>query len=185
MTVTLTRRRFTVDEYHRMAEAGILHEDDRIELIDGDLIEMAAAGGRHIWCVIRLDRLFTRGLGDLAYVSVQNPVRLSPYGEPEPDIAVLRFDPAAQGRVPEAGDVLLLIEVADTTLAYDTEVKAPRYAAAGIPELWIADLTNDCIRVYRDPSPDGYRTITVFERGAAVTPVMLPSVTVAVDEILG
>ena len=117
----VTRRRFTVREYHRMAEAGILHEDDRVELIEGELIEMAAIGTRHFTCVNGLTRFLVRSVGDEAIVSVQNPVRLDEYGEPQPDLAVIRPRDYRES-LPTPEDVLLLIEVSDTTLAYDRGV---------------------------------------------------------------
>ena len=130
----VTRRRFTVHEYHRMAEAGILHEDDRVELIEGELIEMAAIGTRHFTCVNGLNRFLVRSVGDEAIVSVQNPVRLDEYGEPQPDLAVIRPRDYRES-LPMPEDVLLLIEVSDTTLAYDRGVKLPMYARKGMREV--------------------------------------------------
>ena len=133
------RRRFTVYEYHRMGEAGILHEDDRVELIEGELVEMTAIGTRHFACVNRLNRLLVGALGDEAIVSVQNPVRLNEYNEPQPDLAVIRPRDYRLS-LPGPGDVLLLVEVSDTTLAYDRSVKLPLYARAGIGVVWIVYL---------------------------------------------
>ncbi len=129
----VTRRRFTVHEYHRMAEAGILHEDDRVELIEGELIEMAAIGTRHFTCVNGLARFLVQNVGDEAIVSVQNPVRLDEYGEPQPDLAVIR-PRDYRGSLPTPEDVMLLIEVSDTTLANDRDVKLPMYARKEIRE---------------------------------------------------
>lgn len=131
--VQVARRRFTVHEYHRMAKAGILHEDDRVELIDGEPIEMAAIGTRHLTCVNVLNRSLVRSVGDEAIVSVQNPVRLYEYGEPQPDLAVIRTRDYRES-LPTPEDVLLLIEVSNTTLAYDRGIKLPAYARKGIRE---------------------------------------------------
>jgi Uma2 family endonuclease len=128
------RRRFTVHDYHRMGEAGILHEDDRVELIEGEIVEMAAIGTRHFSCVNRLNRLLVMSVGDEAVISVQNPVRLNEHTELQPDLAVIRARDYRES-LPEPDDVLLLIEVSDTTLAYDRGVKLPLYAKAGITEV--------------------------------------------------
>jgi Uma2 family endonuclease len=123
----VVRRRFTVHDYHRMGEAGILHEDDRVELIEGEIVEMAAIGTRHFACVNQLNRLLVRSAGDVAIVSVQNPVRLDEHTEPQPDLTVLRVRNCRES-LPFPEDVLLLIEVSYTTLTYDRGVKLPLYA---------------------------------------------------------
>jgi Uma2 family endonuclease len=181
----LSRHRFTVDEYHRMAENGVLTEDDRVELIDGEIIDMAPIGIGHIGHVNRFARVFGRLLGDLATVSPQNPVRLGPRLEPQPDVAVLRFrsDDYA-GLMPTPEDVLLLVEVAESSLAYDRDVKGPMYARAGIPELWIVNLIGHEILVYRDPSPEGYRTLQAARPGDILRPLVFPDVEIAVSDVL-
>ena len=128
-THEVTRRRFTVHDYHRMGEAGILHEDDRVELIEGDIVEMAAIGTRHFACVNQLTRSLVREVGDAAIVSVQNPVRLDEHTEPQSDLTVLRAMDYRES-LPMPEDVMPLIEVSDTTLAYDHGVKLPLYARA-------------------------------------------------------
>lgn len=179
------RRRFTADEYHRMAEAGILHEDDRIELIDGEIMEMAAIGGRHAACVNDLTELFVTRLAGRAIVSVQNPVRLSSHAEPEPDLLLLRPRPDRyREALPDPGDVLLLIEVSDTTLPYDRQIKLPRYAAAGIPEVWIVDLAAGRVLVHRQPTDDLYREARVIDQGA-LSPVAFPDIALRLEEFLG
>lgn len=188
MGVLPARRRFTADEYHRMAEAGILHEDDRLELMDGDIIEMAAAGSRHVACVNDLTRWSVTHVGNRAIVSVQNPVRLSSGREPEPDVVLLRPRPDRyRGSLPTAADVLLLIEVADTTLAYDRDFKLARYAEARIPEVWIFDLDAESERVlvYRSPRDGAYQYAATVERGGTLSPEAFPDLTLQVDEILG
>lgn len=183
----VARRRLDVNEYRRMGEAGILHEDDRVELIEGVLVEMAAVGGPHIGVVIRLNRLLPPLVAGRAEVSVQNPVRLGDHSEPEPDIALLRprADDYGSGLPPLAEDVLLLIEVSDSTLRYDRTVKQPLYARHSIPEVWVVDLQGGVVEVCRGPSKEGYGSVTREGRGAVLEPAGLPGVRVGVDEVLG
>jgi Uma2 family endonuclease len=182
MAIPPRERTFTVDEYHRMARAGILGEDERVELIDGRIVEMNPIGPGHLWSVNRLNRIFARQDGVL--VSVQNPIRLDQSSEPEPDLAVIRAD-AAQDHTPGPADVLLVIEVADSSLGYDRQVKASLYARAGIPELWIADLGGERVESHRDPSAAGYRTVHLFLRGERISPLFAYELSIEVDEILG
>jgi Uma2 family endonuclease len=183
-THEVTRRRFTVHDYHRMAEVGILHEDDRVELIEGDIVEMAAIGSRHAMCVIRLTRLLVPLAGDWALVSPQNPVRLSERLEPQPDMTVIRARDY-EGSLPGPEDVLLLIEVSDTTLSYDRNVKLPLYARAGIPEVWIVDLAGEVIERHTGPSGDSYRHVERARRGEEVRSAALPEPAFHVDAVLG
>ncbi len=183
-TLGIVRRRFTVHDYHRMGEAGILHEDDRVELIDGEIVEMAAIGTGHFTCVNRLNRLLVRGVDDEAVVSVQNPVRLDESNEPQPDLAVLRPRDYLES-LPGPEDVLLLIEVSDTTPAYDRGTKLPLYARAGIREVWIADLKDEKVERHTGPSGDLYRHIELARRGENLKPEALPELTVRVDDVLG
>lgn len=183
-TQEITRRRFTVHDYHRMAEAGILHEDDRVELIEGEIVEMAAIGTRHFTCVNGLTRILVRTVGDEAIVSVQNPVRLSERSEPQPDLAVIRTRDYRQS-LPMPEDVLLLIEVSDTTLTYDKNVKLPLYARAGIPEVWIVDLGSQTIERHIEPSGEIYRRTEKTRRGEKMESVALPSMAISVDAVLG
>ncbi len=184
MSVQLARRRFTVDEYHRMAEAGILSEDDRVELIEGEIVHMTAIGGAHLDCVNRLTRLLVTRVGARADVSVQNPVRLDRYSEPQPDLALLQPRPYAPG-LPGPRDVFLLVEVADTSAACDRQVKVPLYARAGITEVWLVNLERKAVEVYRDPAPAGFRSVQTFARGQLVSPFAFPDVVLTVDEVLG
>jgi Uma2 family endonuclease len=183
-TQEITRRRFTVHDYHRMGEAGILHEDDRVELIEGEIVEMAAIGTRHFTCVNGLNRLLVRGVGDEAIVSVQNPVRLDEHTEPQPDLTVLRVRDYRES-LPMPEDVLFLIEVSDTTLCYDRGVKLPLYARAGIREVWIVDLAGEVIERHTDPSGDGYRHTERARRGEALGSLTLPDLALRVDAVLG
>ena len=186
MTAQLTRRRFTVDEYYRMAEAGILCEDDRVELIEGEIVEVAPIGSRHAACVDSLTQAFGERIAGRAILRVQNPVRLSARTEPEPDIVLARPRPDRYRQAhPGPEDVLLLIEVADTTLDYDRDVKLPLYAAAGIPEVWIFNLVHERLEVYREPAEGRYQVRTVHGHGAVVAPQALPDLAIEVSAILG
>ena len=184
MHVGTTKRLFTVDEYYRMAEAGILTSEDRVELIDGEIIKMSPIGSRHLAHVNRATRLFTLAFGNRVVVSVQNPLQLSNYTEPEPDIVLLkpRSDDYA-AKKPVAEDALLVVEVAETTLAFDRKIKLPRYAAAGVPEVWIEDLENDSLLVYRDPVSDKYKMAMIHSRNESVSILALPDITFAVQEL--
>ncbi len=185
MALDLKRRRFTVTEYHQMAQAGILGEDDRVELIDGEIVEMTPIGARHAECVDRLTDLFFRAFGGAARVRVQNPVRLGERSEPQPDIALVRRKPGfyASGH-PGPEDVFLLVEVADSSSDPDRRVKVPLYALAGIPEAWLVDLEQQTITAYADPTPDGYRSVRVFRRGEEVAPGVFPDRALAVADLL-
>lgn len=182
--VVLEQRRLTVDDYHAMAEAGILTEEDRVELLNGKIIAMSPVGGPHIGCVMRLTRLFVDRTDTNVFVSVQNPIRLASHWEPEPDLALLRAGILDQ--VPTADQVLLLVEVADTTLARDRSVKLPQYAKAGIPEVWIVALTEGYVEVYRRPAADGYGEMRRYQRGEAIVQISVAALgEVLVDDILG
>ncbi len=186
MGMSVTYRRFTVDDFHRMAETGILTEDDRVELLDGQVLEMAPIGPAHAGCVNRLTRLFTRLTAGSATVSVQNPVVLSARSEPQPDLAILRYreDGYAEAH-PSPGDVLLVVEVADSSSQSDRAVKVPLYAAAGIGEVWLVDLDRRKIEICRDPTREGYRDVCTVGTVQTITPLRLPHVAIAAAEIIG
>jgi len=184
---TPTERRFTVAEYHRMGEAGILHEDDRVELLDGRLYVMSPIGSPHAACVRRLDRLFQRRAEPDALVSAQNPVVLDDTSEPEPDLALLspRDDDYA-ARHPRPDDVLLLVEVADTTEDFDRSTKLSLYARAGISEYWVVSLSDNQLHVYRGPEDGDYATHSVLTPDDTVSVEALPGLApVPVDAIVG
>jgi Uma2 family endonuclease len=185
--VAPARYRFTVDAYHRMGDAGVLTEDTPVELIDGDIIAMSPVGSRHVACVNRLDDLFHERLPrNSVIVQVQSPVVLGEHYEPEPDVAVLRFraDYYAEALARPA-DVLLLVEVADSSLPFDQEVKLPVYARAGIPEVWIADLDGGTIERYTDPTNEGYARSESAGHGTSLAAATLPALVIRVDEALG
>jgi Uma2 family endonuclease len=185
MPSLLKRWRLTVDDYHRMGKAGILHEDDRVELIEGELIEMAAIGSYHFTTVNNLNQEFSGRSGGRYIVSVQNPVRLSRHSEPQPDLTLLRprADKYADG-LPGPDDVLLIVEASDTTVATDRRVKLPLYSAAGIPEAWLVNIPRRSIEVHREPRGGRYQQVTVFRKGERVALLLLPDVSVAVEDIL-
>jgi Uma2 family endonuclease len=186
MAVQLLKRLFTVEEYHRMAEAGILSEDDRVELLEGEITAMAPIGSRHQACVDRLTELFSAQVQRRAVVRVQGPIRLGERSEPQPDLALLRprADFYAEAH-PGSEDVLLVVEVAETSAAYDREVKVPLYARFGVPEVWLVDLAGEQLEVFRQPSPQGYQDLRTLRRGEAVAPLLLPDLSLAVDALLG
>jgi Uma2 family endonuclease len=165
--IPVRRHRFTVEEYHRMGEAGIFSEDDRVELVEGEIVEMTPIGWRHAETVTGLTRTLLEIGGSHYDVSVQNPLVLHERGEHLPDLALLRRD-RPRDRLPAAEDVLVVVEVADSSLRYDREVKLPLYARAGIPEAWLIDLTADRAEVYSEPGERGYGKVYRTGRGGKV-----------------
>ena len=183
--LTLEPRRLTVDEYHAMIRAGILYEGERVELIEGILVKMAATGPRHLYAVNRLAQLFFQGAYPHAMVSVQGSIRLNERSELEPDLALLRLD-LDTSRLPGPEDVLLLIEVADSALKTDRAVKLPLFAAAGIAEVWLVALPEDRVEVYREPANGHYKRALFLEREDKVDIAALPEAgAFSVDEVLG
>jgi Uma2 family endonuclease len=186
MTVPLARRLFNVVEYHQMAQAGILGEDDRVELIEGEIVEMAPIGSRHQAGVDRLAELFFRQVADRAVVRVQGPIRLGVRSEPQPDITLLLRRPDFYAIYhPGPRDVLLVVEVSDTTIDYDRQVKVPLYAPYGIPELWVVVLELEVVEIYRRPTAEGYQEVSQARRGQRLSPEAFPDLELAVDDILG
>ena len=182
----VTRRPITVDEYHRMGEAGILTEDDRVELIEGELVAMAPIGSDHSGTVNALNHLLVMAVHGRAVVAVQNPVILDDRSEPQPDFAVLRYrDDHYRRATPRAEDVVLIVEIANSSLNYDRAVKRPLYARRGIPEYWIVNVSGQEVEVCRTPVGDRYDTITRAVRGDVLEPALLPGVTISVDALLG
>jgi Uma2 family endonuclease len=186
METETTKKLFTVDEYYRMADAGILAPHDRVELIDGEIVEMSPIGHRHITCVMKATRLFTKTFGDSVVASIQNPIQLNNYTEPEPDVVLLkpRADCyEAKKLAPE--DVLLIVEIAETSLRFDRKVKLPRYAAAGIPEFWIENLEDNVLLVYRNPVGNAYTTALTLHRGETISLAAFPDIVFKVEDFLG
>ena len=179
-----TRRLFTVEEYCAMAELGILEEGERVELLDGEIILMPPMGELHEHGTDWLNRQLNYMLYDRAWVRVQNSVRLDDYGLPEPDIAVVRLRDDYHRRRPTPEDVILLIEVADTSLEFDREVKLARYAAAGIPEVWIVNLRMRQVEGHSDPVDGTYRSRRVVTAEGRIGPLAFPDVALAVSDFL-
>jgi Uma2 family endonuclease len=185
-TTSLLKRLFTVKEYDQIAESGVFANSERVELIRGEIIKMSPIGRRHAACVIRLSDVLTRKLGDRILLSVQNPLALDNTSKPEPDVVLLkRKSDCYESGLPEPSDVLLLIEVADSTIDSDRELKIPLYAEDGITEVWLVDINSACIEVYRQPTANGYQEIQKFYRGQNLSILACPDVSITVDEILG
>jgi Uma2 family endonuclease len=178
--------RLNVSQYHQMSEAGIFSENDKVELINGEILEMSPIGRRHTACVNRLNSVFSQLLGKKVIIAVQNPITLNNLSEPQPDIALLkpRADFYESGH-PQPQDVFLLIEVADSSLEYDRDVKIPLYASSGITEVWLVDIYEQVIIVYRYPSENGYSDIQKLSRGEKMSIQAFPEVNLVVDDILG
>lgn len=181
----LQRHQLNVTDYYRMAQAGILGEDDRCELIDGEIIDMAPIGSEHASTVKRLLRRFQHAVGNTAIVSIQDPVYLDAHNEPQPDIALLRYrDDFYRHAHPEPKDVLLIVEVADASLRYDREVKLPLYARHGIPEVWIVDPQNRHVEIFRGPEGERYRETTQPRGDETIAPASLPDCSVDLGSLL-
>jgi Uma2 family endonuclease len=186
MPIEVARRRFTVDEFSRMAEAGLFLEQPRVELVDGEVIQMTPIGPRHGLCVAALVEWLVPRLGGRAVVFPQVSIRLGPRTECQPDLLVARLPRAAyRDRTPGPGDVLLLVEVSDTSLGYDQEIKVPLYAEAGIPDVWVVDLVNEAVNVHREPAGEGYRVVQQVGRGGTIAPAASPDLALSVDALLG
>lgn len=177
------RHRWTVAEYHRMADVGLLTEDSRVELIDGEIIEMAPIGSLHGGNINRLIRLFSKVIANKAIIAAQNPVILSGYAEPQPDFALLRWrgDDYEKSN-PHVEEVLLLIEVSDTTLRYNRDVKIPLYARNGIPEVWLLDVQNRQLEIYREPANGAYRQRDAYQTGQ-IAPILCADAVIDLAEL--
>ena len=186
MAVQLLKKLFTVEEYHLMTKAGIISDSDRVELIEGEIVQMASIGTRHAGCVRRVARVFSQIPEDRAIFDVQNPIKLSGKTEPQPDLVLLQpradyYDTAH----PMPSEVFLLVEVAESTIDYDRDVKIPIYSRSLIQEVWLFDLVAECLEVYRQPTPNGYSLMQKFWRGEKVSPLAFPQLEVSLDFILG
>jgi Uma2 family endonuclease len=186
MRIEATKKLFTVDDYYKMADAGILSEHDRMELIEGEIIVISPMGPHHAAIVARVNHLLLALFREKAHLRPQLPLRLNDFNEPQPDIVLLkpRRD-FYSSKHPGPADVFLVMEISDSSLKYDRDVKLPVYAAARVPEVWIADLPNDTLLVYRDPSGKGYKTFLSFGRGDELSCLKFPDVKLAVNDILG
>lgn len=186
MSVGVRTRRFSVEEYHQMVQAGILKEDDRLELIEGEIVEMVPIGPRHALCVDRLNWLLGSSLAERAIIRVQGPISLGPRFEPQPDLALFRLPMTRYTEShPGPADIFLVIEVAETSIDEDRARKIPLYAQAGIRETWLVNLPTQTIETYAAPTPDGYQAVRTVGRGQFIAPEAFSNLSFAVDEILG
>ena len=181
--VSIPRRPISVSDYHKMVEAGIFNETDRVELIEGELIQMAPIGGPHMQLINLLNRILVQQVGDDGVVSPQNAVALEPDSEPEPDFVVLRPECFYRAEVPTAKDVMLIIEVSHSTLAYDRDVKIPLYAKHGIPEVWIFEAANRSVSIYREPARNSYGRLLTPDRSETKSPLLLPKVQLRLRDV--
>ena len=180
--MAITRpRRYTVADWERLIEDGVLDEDERVELIRGEIVAMSPIGGPHITAIQALTHHLVHQVGNRARVSVQNPIRLPGDSEPQPDIVIVRAK-RYRSSPPHVADVFLVIEVADSSLSYDRTTKLPLYAAAGIPEAWIFDLIAARIGRHTGPGPDGYRQVAAAERGQTMVSTVLPGIALSIDD---
>jgi Uma2 family endonuclease len=186
MSAALDRYSFTAEEFERMGEAGIFRPGARLELIEGEIFEMSPIGNDHAASVKFLNRLLSRLFDGIHVIGVQDPVRLSDFSEPQPDISLLRWrdDDYREGH-PTPADVLLLVEVADTTVVADRKVKIPLYARAGIAEAWLVNIPEERVEIYSDPAEGSYRRAEVFGRGEEARSHTVEGLAVKVSELLG
>lgn len=183
-TMQLITRKFNVTEYHKMAATGILTPKDRVELIRGEIISMSSIGLKHAACVNRLNRLFHQKLDDQVIVSVQNSIQLDNLSEPQPDIVLLKArSDFYENKVPQPSDVYLLIEVSDSILNYDQTIKLPLYAEHQIPEVWIINLNNKTLEIYRQPQDNKYQDQQ--KNVQKISPLKFPHLIFTVEDILG
>ncbi len=166
-----------------MAESGVFGEDERLELVEGEIVEMSPIGPRHMEAVIALNALLLPQLVDRYDVSIQMPLGTDPSGETQPDFTLLRKD-RVKGRIPGGPDTALVVEVSDTSLRYDRQVKSPLYARAGVPELWIVNLVDDVVEVSTEPAPDGYGATIRVARGQRVDSPTVPGISFDADDVL-
>lgn len=185
MVVQAPHKKFTSEQYHQMVASGILTERDRVELIEGEIVQMSPIGRKHAACTNRLAELFVLTFSPQALVWTQSPICLNEYSEPEPDIALLqrRSDFYLDGK-PTSQDILALVEVSDSTIEYDRTEKAPLYARAGIQELWIVDLNRLAIEIYRSPSPEGYQNVRMLQHGEPLAFQALPETAFTIEQLL-
>lgn len=186
MSVQTMRLRFTVDDYYRMIDLGMIKNVERAEIIEGELIKQMPIGKRHAACVKRLAELLRDELGKSVTYSVQDPITLDEFNEPQPDVALLkRRDDFYGGKQPTAEDVLLLIEVSDSTLDYDRNRKIPLFAKHEIPEVWLVNLMNETIEVHSQAHDYSFNIVKVLRRGEIIKSAVLPDLNLEVDKILG
>jgi Uma2 family endonuclease len=186
MAIQNPKRLISIDDYHRMAAEGLFSEDNRVELIDGEIVEMTAIGNPHASGVRRVADLLSTALGRQVLVDTQNPLLLGEWSEPQPDLTVLpRRADYYLSSAPTAQDAILVVEIADSSVSYDRKVKGPLYARHEIREYWLLDLPAKILEVYRRPGLDGYREVLRLRRGDTVSPEAFLDVVFAVSDLLG
>lgn len=184
MVLQIVRHQFTVKQFHQMAESGILSENERVELIRGEMIDMSPIGRRHAGCVNRLVNLLIQLLGKRIILAPQNPVELNETSEPQPDIALLKPRPDFyRNSHPQPEDIFLLIEMADTTVKYDREVKIPLYAEANIPEVWLVDVNQEIIEVYRNSLEGIYQDVQKLTKNQSLSILAFSDVSIHLSEL--
>jgi len=186
MRIEVEKKLFTVDEYHRMCDTGIIGFEERTELIDGEIIKMTSPSTRHVGCANRANTFFSEAFGRRAIVSIQNPLLLNLYNEPQPDVVVLKPTPdfySSTRFTPE--HAFFVVEISESSLAFDRKVKLPRYAACGTPEVWIEDLKHGLLLVFRDLENSAYKTSLTLRRDELVSPLAFPDVAFKVEDLLG
>lgn len=176
--------RFSVDEYYKMYELGLIKDFERAEIIDGELIRKMGIGDRHAYVVDRLNRFLVRHLDENILVRIQNPLRLNDYDEPEPDVVLADLTKYDGKRHPRPEETILVIEVADASLRYDRNNKLPLYALANIPEVWIVNLPNNLIEVHKNPIVDIYQNTSIFQKGENVVSGVLSDLNLSVDAVI-
>lgn len=185
MSVRAPRKKFTVEQYHQMAAMGILTERDRVELIEGEIVQMSPVGPRHAICVDRLNKCFSRNLPLEAVVRVQSPIHLRDDSEPQPDLTIfLEKSGSFLSEHPRPEEILAAIEVSDTTIEYDRQTKAPLYAREGIQELWIVNCNELAIAVYRSPSPTGYQDVQSLRKEQSLAFQAFPDTLFTIEQLL-
>jgi Uma2 family endonuclease len=182
---SFTLRKWTVKEYQKLGEMGFFHPEERVELISGNIIKMSAKGTAHTSAVSRTDSLLQYLFRNLAWVRMQDPIALDDNSEPEPDIALVRIDPFDYAtHHPTPSEVYLIIEVADSSLAYDREIKAKMYARSGITDYWVLNVNERQLHVFREPADDGYQSEVILGETASISPLQFPAFNISIGEML-
>ncbi|MCF3645440.1 Uma2 family endonuclease [Planktothrix agardhii] len=184
MSIQVLKRYFTVEDYQKMGEVGVFKADENNELVAGEIIKMSPIGKRHAACVNRCNHLFYQILGDQILISVQNPIQLNNLSQPQPDLVLLQPRPDFyEERHPQPSDIILLIEVSDTTIDFDQQVKIPLYCQSDIQEVWLIDLNQNIVRVYRTPTANGYQSIQFFTVEQTLTLAAFPEFNININQI--
>jgi Uma2 family endonuclease len=180
-----TLRKWTVKEYHKLGEMGFFHPEERVELLSGNIIKMSAKGTAHTSATRRTASVLRDLLGNQAAIYTQDPIALDDNSEPEPDIAVVRIDPFDYAtHHPTPSEVYLIIEVADSSLTFDREIKAKIYARSGIADYWVVNVGDRQLQVFREPSENGYQSEVILAETASISPIEFPAFNIAIQAML-